>query len=184
MTDGDLVRRALDGDAAAFDQLARRWAGRVLAVCHARIADRDLAEDLAQESLLRALQGLQSLQEPESFGPWIRGIAVHVCQDWRRSAAARTAALSFGGCNGDDQIPAAVDTPVGDDFETTDETCHVLDRVHALPQELREVILLYYYDDLTYDELARVLGVSKATVNARLAKARDALRRQLTSARK
>lgn len=182
MTDGELVRRALEGDAAAFDQLARRWAGRVLAVCHARIADRDLAEDLTQESLLRALQNLGALQQPEGFGPWVRGIAVHVCQDWLRAAAVRSSRHGSDGSNG--ALHPAGGDPVGHDLEIRDETSHLFDQVQALPPELREVILLYYYDEMTYDELASVLGVSRATINERLAKARDALRRQLTTARR
>jgi len=182
MTDGELVRRALQGDAAAYDQLARRWAARVLAVCHARIARRDVAEDLAQEALLRGLEGLATLKSPESFGPWLRGIAAHVCQVWGRSSAARDAAFARDGSNGYAHAIATLQSPVGFDLEKREETDRLLDRVHALPEEQREVILLYYYDDMTYDELANVLGVSKATVNTRLAKARDALRRQLTPA--
>lgn len=182
MTDGELVRRALDGDAAAYDQLARRWAARVLAVCHARVPRRDVAEDLAQEALLRGLEGLATLKSPESFGPWLRGIAAHLCQDWNRASAVREGALFRVSSNGDSQSIVARQTPIGFDIESREESGRLLERVHALPEELREAILLYYYDDMTYDELASVLGVSKATVNARLAKARDTLRRQLTPA--
>lgn len=182
MTDGELVRRALDGDAAAYDRLARRWAARVLAVCHARIARRDVAEDLAQEALLRGLEGLATLKSPESFGPWLRGIAAHVCQDWGRTTAVREAAFVGDRSNGNPHAIVSHQAPIGFDIESREESGRLLERVHALPEELREVILLYYYDDMTYDELANVLEVSKATVNARLAKARDALRRQLTPA--
>ena len=182
MTDGELVRRALQADVAAYDQLARRWAARVLAVCHARIARRDVAEDLAQEALLRGLEGLATLKSPERFGPWLRGIAVHVCQDWGRASAARDAAFATDGSNGNPYAIASSQPPIGFDIESREESGRLLDQVHSLPGELREVVLLYYYDDMTYDELANVLGVSKATVNVRLAKARDALRRQLSPA--
>ncbi|MFO1094162.1 MAG: sigma-70 family RNA polymerase sigma factor [Planctomycetaceae bacterium] len=180
MTDGELVRRALDGERRALEQLARCWAGRVLAVCHARVPRRDVAEDLAQETLLRGLQQLPTLKSPESFGPWLRGIAAHVCQDWLRSRPAHELALSSQTGNGDlhpARRPAERSTL---DVETADEQVRLLDHVHALPEELREVVLLYYYDEMTYDELATVIGVSKATVNARLAKARETLRRQLS----
>src|SRR5437762_2214902 len=85
MSDGEIVRRALAGDAAAYGQLARRWAARVLAVCHARTADRHAAEDLAQDALLRAMRGLATLAEPEKFGPWVVGIAVRTCLDWLKN---------------------------------------------------------------------------------------------------
>src|ERR687896_490013 len=83
-SDGELVRQARAGDAAAYGQLARRWAARVLAVCHARVgrAGRAAAEDLAQESLLRGLRGLPTLADPDKFGPWLCGIASRTCLDW------------------------------------------------------------------------------------------------------
>src|SRR5947208_9881760 len=84
-TDGDLVRQALAGDAAAYGHLARRWAARVLAVCHARTARADAAEDLAQEALLRGLRALPTLADPDKFGPWLIGIAVRTCLDWLKS---------------------------------------------------------------------------------------------------
>jgi RNA polymerase sigma factor (sigma-70 family) len=181
MTDGELVRRALDGDAAAYDQLARRWAARVLAVCHARVKRREFASDLAQESLLRALQNLHTLQDPEKFGPWVRGIATNVCKDWFRSPAARDLTLPPGH-DGILRWLRIDDEPVGHWLEEVEERHRLLSAIYALPDDLREAIMLHYYDDMTYDELANVLGVSKATVNARLANAREALRRLLTPA--
>src|SRR5215210_6667876 len=85
MSDGEMVRRALAGDTAAYGQLARRWAARLLAVCHARTRDRHAAEDLAQEALLRGLRGLPTLADPDKFGTWVVGIAVRTCLDWLKS---------------------------------------------------------------------------------------------------
>ena len=74
MTDGELVRRARAGDRSALTDLAHRWAGRVVARCHAAVRRPDAADDLAQETLLRGLRGLSSLADPEKFGPWLCGI--------------------------------------------------------------------------------------------------------------
>src|SRR5437016_1628697 len=84
MTDGELVRQARAGRMPALAELTRRWASRVLALCHARVRQADQAEDLAQESLLRGLRGLASLADPEKFGPWLCGIAHRVCLTWHR----------------------------------------------------------------------------------------------------
>jgi len=100
VTDGDLVRQALAGRAAAYEKLVRRWSARVTAVCHSRVANAAAAEDLAQETLLRSLRGLKTLVEPDRFGSWICGIAVRTCLDWLKSSQ-RTevsyAALGEGG---------------------------------------------------------------------------------------
>src|SRR5690349_19511998 len=93
MTDGDLVRQSLSGDRTACEALVRRWSARVLALCHARTGQRQVAEDLAQETLLRAIRGLSSLEAADKFGSWICGIAVRVCLDWRK--AKQTTQVSF-----------------------------------------------------------------------------------------
>jgi RNA polymerase sigma factor (sigma-70 family) len=173
-----MVRRALAGDAAAYGQLARQWAPRVLAVCHARTRDRHAAEDLAQEALLRGLRGLATLEDPDRFGPWVVGIAVRTCLDWLKSPKRGEVSL--------DHIPrnAAGD---GADRHAADERREQAERLMAeverLPQPYREVLMLYYCEQqgATYQELARLLGVSAATINARLTKARQMLRRRMMS---
>ena len=65
--------------------------------------------------------------------------------------------------------------------DRADEGRHLLAAVEALPEEFRKVVMLYYYEDLTYRELAQLLGVSPATINARLTRARALLRERLSS---
>ena len=83
MTDGELVRQALSGQAAAREELARVWSPRVLAMCRARIGHR-AAEDAAQESLGKAFHELRQITDPDRFGGWLRSIASRVCVDWHR----------------------------------------------------------------------------------------------------
>jgi RNA polymerase sigma-70 factor (ECF subfamily) len=183
MTDCELVRQALRGVRSAGDELVRRWAARVLAFCHARTSDRHAAEDLAQEALLRGFRSLHTLQTPERFGSWLCGIAVRVCLDWRKAKQAT-------------QVPFTVlerdgpFDPPGDDagraagvaqIDHSDELRRLLEEVAALPEKQREVLMLYYYHDATYRDLAEMLDVSPATINARLTEARAQLRRRLTS---
>src|SRR5687768_10972698 len=82
MSDGQLVRQTLAGQHQAYEQLVRQWSSRVLAVCHARVHRPDVAEEMAQEALVRAYRALPSLAEPEKFGPWLCGIASRACLDW------------------------------------------------------------------------------------------------------
>ena len=85
MTDGELVRQTLAGRTPAYEELVRRWAGRITALCHAKVGRGDTAEDMAQEALLRGYRALASLAEPEKFGSWLCGIAVRACLDWLKS---------------------------------------------------------------------------------------------------
>src|ERR1700761_9738636 len=99
-SDSDLVRLAQGGQLSAYEELVRRWSARVLANCHARVRSCHTAEELAQESLLRGLRAIGTLEEPAKFGPWLCGIASRVCFDWRKSGQARQGGrddLSGGG---------------------------------------------------------------------------------------
>ncbi|QDU31170.1 ECF RNA polymerase sigma factor SigW [Anatilimnocola aggregata] len=179
MTDGELVRQTLAGRLAAYAELVQRWSARVLAVCRAHVGSLEAAEDLAQESLVRGLQALATLHDPEKFGPWLRGIAVRACLDWRK--AKQTSQRPFSSLD----TPAAQFDPVShdDSVETTAERAEDCQRLRAavdeLPAAYRETLWLYYSDRLTYDDLAQFLGTSRATINLRLTKARALLRQRL-----
>lgn len=176
MTDGELVRRVVAGDTAAYGELARRWFGRILATCQAKVFDGD-AEDLVQEVLIRGFTNLRSLADPELFGPWLRGIASNLCADWRRTRARQgrtTARVCLDG----------IDATLECDGRIADDERSVVNaQIAMIPEELREVILLRYYNELTYEEMAQWLGVARATVNERLAKARALLRIRLAKLR-
>ncbi len=175
MSDGELVRRALAGENRAYEELVRRWAAHILAICHSRMGRRDNAEDMAQETLLRGFRHLSTLAEPEKFGAWLSGIAVRTCLDWLK-AKERTQ-VSFSTLSHDGNLDGVLERQL----EPTEsvETDGLLAEIELLPQPYREALLLYYYEDVTYQELAVMLGVSAATINARLTKARKLLRERL-----
>ncbi len=173
-SDADLVREALSGRTGAYALLVHRWSARVLAVCHGRVGNASTAEDLAQETLLRALRALGSIREPERFGSWICGIATRTCLDWLKSKQRTEVSID------------PLEAQAGEDpshVESFDDSWDLLyQEIEKLPTECREVLMLYYYSNSTYQELGDMLGVSAATVNARLTKARKLLRHRLTEA--
>ncbi len=176
MDDAGLVRQVLGGRTEAYGELVARWAGRITALCHARVG-RAVSADLAQETLLRGLQELASLIEPQRFGPWLSGIAINVCRDWLKSRQNSQAPFSALGPPAPNRAWAA--SSPGANLEQQDEVRRLMTEVEALPEECRTVLMLYYYQDLTYRELADVLDVSSATANARLTRARALLRARL-----
>ena len=178
MSDGQLVRQTLAGQHQAYEQLVRQWSSRVLAVCHARVHRPDVAEEMAQEALVRAYRALPSLAEPEKFGPWLCGIASRACLDWLKDKD-RTM-VTFNAL-GEDASPNdfADRRSLDDDESNQDNIDDLMKEVQKLPEKHREALMLYYYEDKTYQELADLLGVSAATINARLTQARQMLRDRL-----
>jgi RNA polymerase sigma factor (sigma-70 family) len=187
MEDAELVRQAAAGRAAAYGQLARRHAPRVLALCHARTARADVAEDLAQEALLRGWRGIRALREPAKFAHWLCGISRRVCLDWVNAAPRREVPLSALG-NGEAggearpaREPSARDAAAA--AERRDDLERLVAEVERLPAEYREALMMFYYQDCSYQEIADALGVSAATVNARMTKARKLLRERMSRGR-
>jgi len=180
MTDGQLVREVLSGRVGSYDPLVRRWAARVLAVCHARVGRGDIAEDLAQETLLRGLRALPTLNNAERFGPWLCGIAVRACLDWLKAAARTEVTMSaLPASRSAELAPGKADAAA--ESERRDEIRQLMAEVERLPLPHRQVLMQFYYDDCTYKQIAGQLGVSAATVNLRLTQARQMLRRRLTA---
>ncbi len=181
MSDGELVRRILAGRTEAYEELVRRWAGRITAVCHAKVGRAAQAEDLAQETLLRGLRSLSSLVDPEKFGPWVCGIAARACLDWLKARERSTVPFSTLGTDFHPEDVLEANSRIDGSLWDQDESRHLLAAVEALPEMYRQVLLLYYYQDVTYAEIAALLGLSKATINARLTKARMLLRERLSN---
>jgi RNA polymerase sigma factor (sigma-70 family) len=145
MSDAELVRQALDGRADAYEELAERWSGRVTALCHARVGRPDVADELAQEALLRGFRDLATLVDPARFGPWLCGIARHVCLDWLKSPQNGQVPFSV---LGPDYEPDEVMTthPATEESEDReDDLRRLMAEVEARPEAYREVIMLYYY---------------------------------------
>jgi RNA polymerase sigma-70 factor, ECF subfamily len=176
-SDSELVRQAVNGRPDAYGELAHRWAPRLMAVCHARVRCRESAADLAQETLLRGFRSLGTLKSFDKFGPWLRGIADRVCLDWLKSR--QRTQVPFTRLGGDPHAVPATSEGVDARLEQADEVKSLMAAVEGLPETHREVLMLFYYGEMTYLEMAELLGVSAATINARLTEARAILRKRL-----
>ncbi|MSR53716.1 MAG: RNA polymerase sigma factor [Gemmataceae bacterium] len=179
MTDAELVRATLAGSRDAYAEIARRWAPRVTAICHSRVRRSDVADDLAQETLLRGYRALHTLSDPNKLGTWLMGIGHRASLDWLKARERST--LLFSGLGPDQSIETLITRDEGDPAGEADERRQLMTEVEALPENLRQVVMMYYYEDVSYRELAEILGISPATVNARLTKARAILRGRLTN---
>ncbi len=178
MNDDQLVDRARGGDRTSYEELVRRWGPRVLTFCEHRVRRRDIAEDISQEAFIRGYRSLDRLRDAARFGAWVRGIAELACRDWLRSRSASERSLSSIHERGGDHF-ARREMSLEERVEHDDELRALIEQVDALPPEFRETIVLYYTEEFTYEELGAFLGVSAATVNARLTRARAMLRKRL-----
>lgn len=169
---GDDVEHAMAGDREAFQLVTQRWYRKVYAHCQATLISRADAEDATQETFMRGYLRVNELRSPDAIGAWLRGIAHHVCVDLIRRKEVRKAS------SGVEDSAQSTENP-SDQVARNDQQDHLIRLIHRLPESLREAICLHYYDEMTYDEIADWLGVARSTVNERLSKARQLLKREL-----
>lgn len=169
----NLCERAKKGDLFAASELVALFYQRIFAYLRRLSGNDEDAADLTQKTFARGWQSLGSYQKRSSFSTWLHGIAHHVYLDWRRKR-------SFSDAQTDEWWEAQSDhapTP----FESTAERemAHQLYRwVDELDDEKKQTVHLHYYQNLTLNETAEVLGVAASTVKYRLREALDYLRRR------
>lgn len=168
--DAELVRLSRDGSREAFGLLVTHYSRTVRALCLARTGHHRDVDDMVQETFLRAYKGLRRLTDASSFGPYLLQIARNLCVDRLRRQHRRTQSL--------DEVELEPELPPSHD--DTDERLAALRRVVGrLPEAMREALLLFYFEQMSYARMAELLGITEAAVNQRLSRARAQLRAQL-----
>lgn len=148
-----------------LERLVLQYQQPLLRTCFLYLRDRALAEDAVQETFLKAYRNLASFRGECSEKTWLMKIAMNTCCDFRRAHRLR----SIDPSRIADLLPQAAKP-----FAQEEEALVI--QVLRLPRKLREVILLYYYQDMTVTEIALSLGISQSSVSGRLKRARNKLR--------
>jgi RNA polymerase sigma-70 factor (ECF subfamily) len=185
-TDEKLIAAHLRGDPAAFEQLVRRYADSVLGYLFHMTGNRDEAEDLFQETFKRVHQKAHTFRGGH-FKSWLFTIATRVGID-RSRRRRRLAVVSLDAqsdCGEDDSASLAARTVDDDAPDPADEalkaeqTARVRTAVESLPEKQRATLVLAYYQQLTYREVAEVLGCSIGTVKVQMSRALATLAHKL-----
>ena len=166
--DKQLVERAQGGDQEAFASLFRRYWGRARAAAYGVLGRMEVAEEVAALAMHLAFSNLAALRDPAAIGRWIHVIVI---RNAKRELQRDPVTEPLG-----DFVAAAKFDPV------QNHELHVVrECVDALPSELREVIALFYMEDLSIPEVARFLNKPEGTIKRKLHDARKALRKLLES---
>jgi RNA polymerase sigma-70 factor (ECF subfamily) len=164
-----LALRCRRGDRAALEELIRTWEPRLLYFIRRLVRDEADAWDVLQETWMRVLNGIGLLSEPRSLAPWLYRIARNTALRHVQSRPPAHASL-------EDHVESSAHDPAAERLEFEDA-----EQVHqgllALSLPHREVLTLYFLEDLSVDEVATVLGVPPGTVKSRLYYAKQALRK-------
>lgn len=165
------------GDTAAFGRIVAGCQSTVTSIALAIVRDVPTSEDIAQDAFLSAWSNLRRLKNPASFLPWLRQITRNLARDHLRTR--------HGAAQPVDDLDALLDrvadpAPCPAQQQLADEQAALAaDVIDALPDDSREVLLLFYREGQSSQQVAALLGLSDAAVRKRLSRARQAVREDL-----
>jgi len=159
LEDQILVRRALEADPESFGELCRRYYNSLIAVADSILLDHHLAEDAAQETLAMACRQLPGLKKPERFGPWIMAICRNVAKDLLREIQSQ-------------RKPVEARLEHKSDDQDDVRKAILAEALQQLPQHLREVIFLRFYNEMSYQQMASILGATEQVIDGRIRRAK------------
>lgn len=148
-----------------FERLVNQFQASLLRTCYMYLRDQEQAEDAVQETFFKAYRNLGAFRGESAEKTWLMKIAVNTCHDMRKTAWS----LHMDRRVTPEMLPEA-SVP----FEEFEEGLIV--EVMNLPLKLREVVLLYYYQNMDTNEIAETLGIARSSVSGRLQRARKKLR--------
>jgi RNA polymerase sigma-70 factor (ECF subfamily) len=182
--DTALVLRAQANDRAAFNEIVLRYKSKVYNYVFRMVHSPLDAEDLTQETFVRAYLSIRSFQSRASLNTWLFRIAMNLCIDFSRKNK-KTQGMSISLSQDGDEDDSQRDIP-----DTSYDPQRLMmnkelgvrlnEALMDLPIKLRTVVLMYDIEGLAYEEIASVIGCPLGTVKSRLFNARSALREKLT----
>jgi RNA polymerase sigma-70 factor, ECF subfamily len=168
-SDEQIVERALTGDAEAFGEIVQRWERRVFALAYGMLGREEDARDATQETFLAAFRNLRGFRGEAKVSSWLHRIAVNQCITRQRRAKVRSESAIE---DEEERHTSSFSSPlelsparVAEGRETSDA---VRRAVNSLPLDLRQVVLMKEFEELTFREIAEALDLPLSTVKSRL----------------
>ncbi|MCY3741923.1 MAG: sigma-70 family RNA polymerase sigma factor [Candidatus Poribacteria bacterium] len=177
--DAELIQRVLEGDDTAFSVLVKKYQKPVHALVWRKIGDFHIAEDITQDTFLKAYQRLSTLKKPQRFASWLYVIATNYCKMRIRKKRLSTQSLEDINSTTLESATYSGYVIAENEQETAEAQREVVKKLLAKLQESeRTVITLHYLGGMTYKEISEFLGVSVGTIKTRVYRARQRLKKE------
>ena len=179
--DVQLIHAVLSGDDSAFDILVEKYQKSVHALAWRKIGDFHYAEEITQDTFLRAYQKLSTLRNPSQFLRWLYVIANRLCLNWLRKQKPAKQMQSLEDTPMEEVMKSVYGRYVLEQRETeaTEHRFEIVKKLlEKLPESERTVMVLHYLGEMTMKEIGKFLGVSVETIKTRLHRARKRLQEE------
>lgn len=180
LSDEKLVEIAVRRDPDAFGEIVRRWERKIFALCFGMLGREDDARDAAQETFIAAYRNLGNFRGEAKVSSWLHRIAVNQCLTAKRRDKSRSEEyLDDEKSEAERVFIASASASPGNEAERAERLQIVRRAVDALPVELRQVVVMKEFEEMTFQEISETLEVPLSTVKSRLYTALKQLRRRL-----
>ena len=171
--DGDIVRKCLNGDSAAFRLFVDKYKARVHALAYSKLRDFQDAEDVAQEVFIKAYQKLRSLKQWDKADSWLLSITSNLCKNFIRAQTARPDSEFIA-----DHL-AVLERP--SEYPARDDLMMELlfEVLSFMPEAYQQVIMLYYMGGMSSKEIANSMDMEPSAIRQRLSRARILLKEEM-----
>lgn len=180
LSDEQLVELAVSQDADAFGEIVRRWERKIFALCFGMLGREDDARDAAQEAFIAAYRNLANFRGEAKVSSWLHRIAVNQCLTTKRRQKTRAEDFLDDEDGSEERVfIASPNLSPARTAEKAERMNMVRQAVGALPSELRQVIVMKEFEEMTFQEISETLELPLSTVKSRLYTALKQLRMRL-----
>ncbi len=179
-TDEQLVELAVSDDREAFDEIVRRWERKIFALCFGMLGREDDAGDACQEAFIAAYRNIKNFRGEAKVSSWLHRIAVNQCLTIKRRQKSRAEdILDEDEAAEDRTFVASPNYSPAKVIEKSERLTLVRQAVGGLPTELRQVIVMKEFEEMTFQEISETLELPLSTVKSRLYTALKQLKMRL-----
>lgn len=180
LTDEQLVELAVSREPEAFGEIVKRWERKIFALCFGMLAREDEARDAAQETFIAAYRNLSKFRGEAKVSSWLHRIAVNQCLTTKRRTKTRSEDFLDDETHEEDRYFVAPERlSPSNTTEAKERLNLVRQAVTSLPSDLRQVIVMKEFEEMTFQEISETLEVPLSTVKSRLYTALKQLKMKL-----
>lgn len=180
LTDEQLVELAVTENPDAFGEIVKRWERKIFALCFGMLSREDEAKDAAQETFIAAYRNLANFRGEAKVSSWLHRIAVNQCLTKQRRTKTRSETFLDDEDNAEERVfVAPLHQSPARIIEQNERLSHVRQAVNALPTDLRQVIVMKEFEEMTFQEISETLELPLSTVKSRVYTALKQLRMKL-----
>lgn len=169
MFDEKIVKKAIKGNDKAFIILMNQCKEQIYRTAFAYVNEEEMALDIVQEVVYKAYKSIENLREPKFFNTWIMRIAINISTDFYNNKNKVV-------CMEQDELISKMDVKHD---TNNDEILFLMESLDKLEDKYKKIIILKYFDDLTFKDIAKILNMSESTVKTKLYKGLSILRNDM-----